>query len=46
MKRLNFARKCSQWTDDNWRKVLSFDKSKINCLGSNGHEWVWKTPRG
>ena len=40
--RLDFARKYSSWTKEDWRRVVFSDETKINRLGSGGRHWVWK----
>lgn len=42
--RLDFAKNYSQWTAEDWEKVIWSDETKINRLGSDGREWVWRTP--
>src|ERR1700733_7597398 len=37
---LDFAHAHKDWTLDDWKRVVWSDKTKINCLGSNGHKWV------
>ena len=27
---------------EDWKKVVWSNKTKINCLGSDGRKWVWK----
>ena len=27
---------------DDWKRVFWSDETKINCLGSDGRQWVWK----
>ena len=44
--RLDFARKYQHWTVEDWKRVVWSDETKINRLGSDGREWVWKTPGG
>src|SRR6202451_4647163 len=40
--RLDFALSHKDWTIDDWKRVFWSDKTKINCLGSDGRQWVWK----
>ena len=40
--RLDFAIKYQGWTVDNWKKVIWSDETKINCVGSDGQQYVWK----
>ncbi len=37
-----FALKHQNWTVEDWKKVIWSDKTKINRIGSDGKEWVWK----
>ena len=39
---LDFAYAHKDWTLDDWKRVIWSDETKINCLGSDGHKWVWK----
>jgi transposase len=41
-KRLAFAQKYQNWTVEDWKRVLWSDETKINRLGSDGRQWVWK----
>jgi transposase len=41
-KRLEFAQKYREWTVDDWKRVIWSDESKINRIGSDGKQWVWK----
>ena len=41
---LNFAHAYKDWTVEDWKRVIWFDETKINHLGSDGHKWVWKRP--
>ena len=41
---LDFAYAHKDWTVDDWKRVIWSDETKINCLGSDGHKWVWKKP--
>ena len=40
--RLDFALKHQHWTVEDWKRVIWSDKTKINRIGSNGKQWVWK----
>lgn len=42
--RLDFATKYQHWTVEDWKRVIWSDETKINRLGSDGREWVWKKP--
>ena len=42
--RLEFAQHHEHWTVDDWKQVVWSDETKINCLGCDGREWVWKKP--
>lgn len=42
--RLDFAKKYQHWTVEDWKRVIWSDETKINRLGSDGREWVWKKP--
>ena len=44
--RLDFALRYQYWTVDDWKRVIFSDETKINRLGSDGREWVWKKPNG
>ena len=39
---LAFALKYQNWTVEDWKRVIWSDKTKINRIGSDGKEWVWK----
>ena len=41
---LNFAHAHKDWTVEDWKRVIWSDETKINCLGSDRHKWVWKRP--
>ena len=41
-KRLVFALKYQHWTMEDWKRVLWSDETKINRIGSDGREYVWK----
>jgi transposase len=40
--RLAFALKHQEWTVEDWKRVIWSDETKINRLGSDGKQWVWK----
>ena len=42
--RLNFAKKYSEWTVDDWKKVVWSDESKFSIFGSDGREYCWVKP--
>ena len=39
--RLNWAERCKEFTLEDWKRILWTDETKINCLGSDGKQWVW-----
>ena len=39
---MDFAIAYKDWTLEDWKKVIWFDKTKINYLGSDGRKWAWK----
>lgn len=39
--RLEFARKYEDFTEDDWKRVIFTDESKINRLHSDGKKYVW-----
>jgi hypothetical protein len=39
---LDWALAHQNWTLEDWKRVVWSDKTKINCLGSDGRKWVWK----
>ena len=41
-RRLAFAFKYQHWTVEDWKRVLWSDETKINRIGSDGQEYVWK----
>jgi transposase len=41
---LEFAQHHQYWTNDDWKRVIWSDETKINRMGSDGREWVWKKP--
>src|SRR5580700_3442428 len=42
--RLDWAIAHQNWTVDDWKVVVYSDETKINRLGSDGREWVYKFP--
>lgn len=32
------------WTLENWKRVIWSDETKINRIGLDGRQWVWKRP--
>ena len=40
--RRKFAEKYKEWTVEDWKRVQWSDETKINRLGSDGRQWVWK----
>ena len=43
--RLKFAHTHSNWTVEDWKRVLWSDETKINRIGNDGRVYVWK-PKG
>jgi transposase len=41
-RRLAFALKHQHWTVEDWKRVIWSDETKINRIGSDGQEYVWK----
>jgi transposase len=41
-KRLAFANKYREWTVEDWKRVIWSDETKINRMGSDGRQYVWK----
>ena len=39
---LDFAVVHQDWTEEDWKRVIWSDETKINRLGSDGRKWVWK----
>ncbi len=39
---LAFALKHKEWTVEDWKRVIWSDETKINRIGSDGKQWVWK----
>jgi transposase len=42
--RMHFAERHLHWTVEDWKRVIYSDETKINRLGSDGRDWVWKRP--
>ena len=42
MAHLDYAYAHKDWAVEDWKKVVWSDGTEINCLGSDGHKWVWK----
>jgi len=42
--RLDWAHAHKNWTLEDWKRVVWSDETKINRLGSDGRQWVWKKP--
>lgn len=40
--RWEFAQRHLHWTLEDWKRVIWSDETKINRLGSDGSQWVWK----
>ena len=40
--RLDFTVVHQDWTEEDWKRVIWSDETKINRLGSDGRKWVWK----
>lgn len=41
-RQLTFALKYQHWTVEDWKRVIWSDETKINRIGSDGQEYVWK----
>ena len=41
---LDYPHAHKDWTVKDWKRVVWSDETKINCLGSDGHKWVWNRP--
>jgi hypothetical protein len=39
---LKWAQAHLNWTVEDWKRVLWTDKTKINCIGSDGKSYTWK----
>ncbi|KAG1484900.1 hypothetical protein G6F54_013405 [Rhizopus delemar] len=42
--RLKWAKAHKDWTEDDWRRIVLSDKTKINVWGSDGCKYFWKRP--
>jgi len=42
--RYDFALEHKDWTVEDWKRVVWSDETKINRMGSDGRNWVWKGP--
>ncbi|KAG1489275.1 hypothetical protein G6F52_013509 [Rhizopus delemar] len=42
--RLKWAKAHKNWTEDDWRRIVLSDKTKINVWGSDGCKYFWKRP--
>ena len=40
--RMDFALAHKDWTVEDWKRVVWSDETKINRMGSDGRQWVWK----
>lgn len=40
--RLDWAIEHQHWTLEDWKRVVWSDETKINRLGSDGRQWIWK----
>ena len=43
--RLEFAFKYRSWIEEDWKRVIFSDETKINRLGCDGRKWCWKVPK-
>jgi hypothetical protein len=41
--RLKWAQAHLNWTVEDWKRVLWTDETKINCIGSDGRSYTWRT---
>ena len=41
-RRLAFALKHQHWTVEDWKQIIWLDETKINRIGSDGQEYMWK----
>jgi len=39
---LAFALKYQEWSIEDWKRIFWSDETKINRIGSDGREWIWK----
>ena len=42
--RMDFSLAHQDWTEEDWKRVIWSDETKINRLGSDGLKWAWKRP--
>ncbi|KAG0922073.1 hypothetical protein G6F57_021593 [Rhizopus arrhizus] len=42
--RLKWAKAHKDWTEDDWRRVVFSDETKINVWGSYGCKYFWRRP--
>jgi transposase len=42
---MDFALRHQHWTVEDWKRVIWSDETKINRLGSDGLQWMWKRPK-
>jgi transposase len=42
--RFDFAIRYQHWTINDWKRIVWSDETKINRLGCDGREWIWKKP--
>lgn len=42
--RLDWAIKHKEWTEDDWKRIIWSDETKINKFSSDGIEYCWITP--
>ena len=42
--RLEWAKKYKDWKEQEWRRVIWSDETKINLFVSDGKKWCWKRP--
>jgi transposase len=42
--RLQFARRYQHWTNEDWKRVVWSDETKVNRIGSDGCRWAWIKP--
>ncbi|KAG1002298.1 hypothetical protein G6F26_012638 [Rhizopus arrhizus] len=43
-RRLAWAEEHKNWTNDDWRRMVFSDETKINACGSDGCEYFWSRP--
>ncbi|KAG0773116.1 hypothetical protein G6F22_015153 [Rhizopus arrhizus] len=42
--RLKWAKAHKDWTEDDWRRMVFSDETKINVWGSDGCKYFWRRP--